>query len=111
MSTTTITNDRGRNFTVRIVWRGDAYGLDGCRTHDEDRPLVEFYDATYAGDKRFDAEGQFIGRYDAETLLERDGNYGLDLHGGVDVWKVDADAMHTVYEFIEDALAWQVDIA
>ncbi len=99
-----IINDKGREFNVKILFKGDVYGRDNCLTHDEDRPLVEFYDATYSsdnGDDRFDDEGQFVSRYYAETLLERDRRYGLDLMGYEPAWKVDAAAMEIAIRYIE----------
>ena len=34
-------------FNVRIVNKGDRYGRADCLTHDDDRPMVEFYDRRY----------------------------------------------------------------
>ena len=99
MTTTQVTNDKGRIFTIRVVNRGDAYGRDFCLTHDGDEALVEFYDFTYAGPK-FTEYGQFVSRYYAETLMERDDTYGIDLHGGVDGWEVDAATMLKVLDFV-----------
>jgi len=98
--TTTVTTSAGRTFTVRLVEQGDAYGRDDTLTHREREPLVEFYDATHAGE-RFGPRGQFVSRYYLNTLtgegsFSRDdlrvGLYGLDLHGGEPVWKLDAPA-------------------
>ena len=99
MTTTQVTNDKGRTFTIRIVSRGDAYGRDFCLTHDKEEALVEFYDFTMAGPK-FGEYGQFVSRYGAETLMEGDDTYGLDLHGGVDGWEVDAATMLKVLDFV-----------
>ena len=99
METLNITNNEGREFAIRIVRKGDNYGRDFCLTHDKDEALVEFYDFTYAGPK-FTEYGQFVSRYYAETLMERDDTYGLDLHGGVDGWEVDAATMLKVLDFV-----------
>ena len=101
--TITTTNSAGRTFTVRIVRKGDTYGRDRCLTHEDDATLVEFYDATYAGKTGFDAEGQFVARYYAETLLARD-YHALHLDFGVPAWTIDADAMLAVTDFINDAV-------
>ncbi len=101
-----IQNEIGREFNVKILWKGDAYGRDKCLTHDEVEPLVEFYDATYSeenGDTRFDPEGQFVSRYYAETILERD-DCGLDLMGYEPAWKVDYKAMRKVRAWLTDAV-------
>jgi hypothetical protein len=102
--TTKTTNSAGRTFTVRIVRKGDTYGRDRCLTHEDDATLVEFYDATYAGNTGFDAEGQFVARYYAETLLARDGNHALHLDFRVPAWTIDAEGMLAVTDFISDAV-------
>jgi len=105
METLNITNSQGREFAIRIVRKGDNYGRNRCMTHERDEPMVEFYDATYAGKSGFDAEGQFVGRYSAETLLNRDQMVGLDLHGGEPAWKIDVVSMMDVTFYVMDAVA------
>jgi hypothetical protein len=99
-----ITNANGRQFFVRTVLKGDRYGLDECLTHDTDRPMVEFYDYTYANQKTFGPRGQFVSRYYVSTLL-RDQHRGvghgqersgLCLDGGVPEWQVDAAPLRAV---------------
>lgn len=111
--TAVITSKTGRRFLVRILRAGDRYGLDDCLTwadgsplspsSDVDRPGVEFYDYTYANQKTFGPRGQFVSRYYVDTILE-DGygilGRGLDLHGGVDVWKIDGAAMRIVRDWL-----------
>lgn len=87
-------------YHVRLVFHGDKYGLNDCITH-EGAPMLEFYDATQDS-AQFGERGQFVSRYNVATLnddraalIER----GLDLHGGVAVWKVTAAHMR-------DAFAW-----
>lgn len=109
--TTTVTNKpgpaahAGRRFTAKIVDTGDRYGRNKCLTNDGD-PMIEFYDATYADDPRFDPKGQFVSRYYIRTILERDG-FGLDLDGGIDVWTIDAEAMTEVRAWLADQPAAQ----
>lgn len=99
-----VCNDRGRTFHVRVVHLGGRYGLEDCLEHDEREPLIEFYDATYAdptGD--FGPRGQFVNRYNASTLLgDADPTRGLDLHGGVQVWYLDAAAWHEVRQALSE---------
>ncbi len=93
----------GREFRVRLVNQGDAYGLGMQLTHEEADPLVEFYDATYDFDVSPEGEvlGQFVGRYYLSTLCGEDGlsksifdgKSGLNLDGGVDVWSIDAQGI------------------
>lgn len=101
-------------FTVRLVRPGDKYGLDRCLTNPKGaEALVEFYDATYVDDPRFDLGlGQFVSRYSLTSILDPriDRQYvgldmdrvrvGLDLDGGVAEWKVDGAAMNVVYDWL-----------
>lgn len=89
-----IQNRDGRRFLVRVVEKGDRYGLDDCLTHDEADPLIEFYDLTYT--EKFGPRGQFVSRYYASTLAEDAKPYSLTLDGGVPVWWVDAEALAPV---------------
>lgn len=58
----------GIPFVAKIIETGDRYGLNGCLKHNQEEPLVEFYD----GRSTFDEpEGQFISHYYVSTLLER----------------------------------------
>jgi hypothetical protein len=89
-----VTNRDGVIFNVRIVRKGDRYGLEDCLVYDEtDRffhendPMVEFYDARQDV-KRFGERGQFVSRYSLSTFMEHTG--GLDLHGGILAWKISA---------------------
>ena len=71
-------------WNVRIVRNGEHYGRNNCLTHDENDPLIEFFDMTVRPDLWGD-EGYFVSRYYLSTLLE-DANElretGLCLHGG-----------------------------
>lgn len=90
-----VTNAAGIPFNVRLVRRGDRYGLNDCLTHDKDDPMVEFYDARVEDDPRFVlGRGQFVSRYYWRTLTGedgwsddmRDGKSGLTLLGHVPDW-------------------------
>lgn len=75
-------------FNVRIVSRGDKYGLNFSLTHNEDMPLVEFYDSRYPHTEY----GQFVSRYYLDTIINHEG-LGLSLDAGVTAWTVPAEAM------------------
>ena len=93
------TAGNGVPFNTRLIQRGDHYGRDNCLTHNDDRPMIEFYDARYP----YTAYGQFVSRYYIETLTEGQSlRYGLDLHGGEADWKVDAATLEAM---LTDALA------
>jgi len=105
--TMTVVNDRGVPFTVRLVRRGDRYGLDDVLTHDEAEPLVEFYDArhTRVQSPHWNDEGQFIARYYLGTLRGHDPGVGLDLHGGEPDWRITDDNMGEVLAWLDRVAA------
>ena len=89
-----VTNDK--NITFNVVLSKDK----------KDQNLVSFYDTRYDHTQY----GQFVGRYYASTLLGLDGwssrgssirDRGLNLHGGVDDWFINADNATDVVDFIE----------
>jgi len=89
-----VTNDK--NITFSVVLSKDK----------KDQNLVSFYDTRYDHTQY----GQFVGRYYANTLLGLDGwssrgssirDRGLNLHGGVDDWFINADNANHVVDFIE----------
>jgi hypothetical protein len=92
-------------FNVRVVTKGEKYGLNFCLTHNGDKPLVEFYDARYPHTEF----GQFVSRYYVSTILGTDGfgsaEGGLSLDGGVPEWTVSANDMETVRNFLEGVAA------
>jgi hypothetical protein len=86
-------------FNVRILNKGDKYGREFCLTHDEDKPIVEFYDRRYPHTEF----GQFVSRYYVSTLLE-DPTGGLCLDGGnPNSWTVSADDMALVRAYLRAA--------
>lgn len=114
-----IVNDKGRPFIARVVRKGDNYGLDFCITYGEGKdafdwngkpkdeaaldPMVEFYDATLAGDNHWGPFGQFVSRYYVRTILDGDDYRGLCLDGGnADVWGIDGDAMFIVRQWLQN---------
>lgn len=99
-----INASHGVPFLVRIVNVGDKYGRDFCLTYSEGErgeefrdadPLVEFYDARYPHTEY----GQFVSRYYRSTLLEGPVS-GLNLHGGIPAWRVDADSMANIRSWL-----------
>lgn len=88
-----------REFVVKIVWKGDPYGRDLSLTN-YDKPIVEFYDATYAETDAFGPYGQFVGSYYIETLLERDVDRPLSLWTSIPEWTVPAEGMAEVREWL-----------
>lgn len=86
----------GRVFALRVVNQGDAYGRNGCLTHIDAAPMVEFYDTTTAGEDpdTFTGHlGQFVSRYDLDTLMSTDPSRGLALDSGIPAWTVTADSL------------------
>ncbi|CAE6822499.1 hypothetical protein R70006_06271 [Paraburkholderia domus] len=99
-----VTNDDGIRFNVRMVRQGDTYGRGESFVHFSEKSMVEFYDARHDHSDR----GQLVSRYFAETLLERDSTYGLQLDGGVREWSLSAESMHEVTAWVEHAAAQTV---
>jgi hypothetical protein len=92
----------GIPFHVRLVEKGDEYGLDRCLTYDKDEPMVEFYDARYV--KKFESIGQFVSNYYVTTLISReysDSRQGLQLQGDINDWYIDGKGMMEVFEWLE----------
>lgn len=84
------------NCTVRLVHRGDRYGRNGCLTHDEDEPYVEFFDNDFDHEPWLGIHAQFVSRYYISTLPESDPYRGLCLDGGVPKWTLSAEEMRKV---------------
>lgn len=108
-----------QEWAVVVLETGDTYGRGDCFTADE--PMVEFYDRRYqenesgqgshhaVGNER----GQFVSRYYASTLLNsydhengttRD-NRGLNLHGGVPAWSIEAPTYAVILGYVTEAIA------
>jgi|TARA_R110000796_G_scaffold40635_2_gene100615 hypothetical protein len=94
-----IDNDTAQPWTIKIIAKNDAYGRDDCLTHDDDELMVEFYDGRYI--ENFDPEGQFVSRYNLSTIANET-DRGINLHGGVDSWSVNASAMKSVRTWLRD---------
>jgi hypothetical protein len=95
-----------RPWRVRFVRKGNRYGLDLCKTHEEVEPLVEFYDRENAG-RTFPDEGQFVSRYYVSTLLKRRGGM-LNLDGGIEAWCISADGMREAMRHVAVWQAWTI---
>ena len=52
-------NDQEKYLYARTINKGDCYGLNGCLTHSEKEPLIEFYTGNMI----------FISRYYRSTLM------------------------------------------
>ena len=91
------------HFNVRILRKGEKYGLEDCLTHKERKPLVEFYDYRHRDDKEW-KRGQFVSRYYAETLLKHNLNFGLLLYGDSPEWTVSADYMRKILAWLRQEL-------
>lgn len=70
-------------FIVRLVMKGERYGRDWCLTHNENKPLVEFYIGKQNVKRATSKTRGFVSRYYLETLTaQTDAYLGLCLHGG-----------------------------
>lgn len=94
---------------VHIVAPGARYGLNNRLTNEESRSLLEFWDMS---PKKGDfPNGQFVSRYDVETLLGYKWGPGPEAHmrsglcldvGNADVWSVTANEMTKVFEWLKN---------
>lgn len=97
-----------RPWNVRMVFRGESFGLRDMLEHGEDDPMVEFFDRRHARPGHL---GQFVSSYYASTLTRRCeynrdspplSQTGLNLHGGVPEWSVCAEDMANVMNWLEE---------
>lgn len=93
----------GTPWMVRLVFPGERYGLNDCLANDSEQTLVEFYDATCAGEKEFGPLGQFVARYDLKTFRCHPRGVGIKLHGGEPVWFMSAWATDSVLDWLRAA--------
>ena len=94
-----IVNNKGIKFNVIVVKSGENYGLNDALINDSE-PLVEFYDSRFT--KGFTPIGQFVSRYNLSTILEANENSGIDLLGYIPDWKISADNVKQVKEYIKN---------
>ncbi|MFS0885078.1 hypothetical protein [Aeromicrobium sp. 179-A 4D2 NHS] len=80
----------GTPFNVRFIPAGSKeYNFaTGEYTRDADHDVIAFFDARYG----FTPHGQHVSTYRAEDLIEGDRGVGLNLHGGIDDWTLDAES-------------------
>ena len=93
----------GVEFTIRLVSKGEKYGLDFCLTHDETDPLVEFYYGRFSHSD-FGRMGVFAGRYYARTILESSHQHGLCLDGGTPGWTLPPEAMAIATQWLRQRM-------
>lgn len=118
-------------FYVRVVFRGDGYGLFRCAdggvgiaraadgkhacVHDKDEPMVEFYDSRHPHDPvEFGVDnarrGQFVSRYYLSTLLadaagRPDHIGGIALDGSVPAWTLDKASFQLALAYAQGVVA------
>jgi hypothetical protein len=93
-----VVNNKGVPFHVRLIRKGDYYGLNNGIRHDGNEPLVEFYDARHV--QGFTILGQFVSRYLLSTLICHEG--GLCLDGGVDDWYITDQNMKNIKRWLRN---------
>ena len=98
-------------FNVRVVRRGDTYGRQEGLTHEEDEPLVEFYDARFTKDHC--QYGQFVSRYCLTTLEDHVEQWpqetGLGLEGSVDDWTITGENLRASVKYALSTMKPNVD--
>ena len=101
---------------AHLVMPGDRYGRGDALTYTQEDaarggglPLVEFYDMS-ADPTQFPC-GQFVSRYNMDTLLGLPGGYGepirdasaLSLYGDVPAWTISGDDLKRVANWLDAA--------
>jgi hypothetical protein len=103
-----VTNDKGNDFIVRIVEKGEWWGRNKALLHEKNDPLVVVFDAdgekyelTYSQVAYRQLNPQMVSHYYLSTLLEGDTlNTGINLHGGVPAWQIDKENWRKVIEWL-----------
>lgn len=95
-----VENHEGRQFAVKVLVKGDTYGRNRCVIWDEERPGIEFYDVTYAGEDGFDEIGQFVSRYYLETFIEHGANE-LHLWDDIPQWTITTNNVFKIRTWIK----------
>lgn len=95
--------NKGINFAARLIEKGDAYGKDDQLVHEDDMPLIEFFDLRYSH-SRVDGNlsGQFISRYNLDTFEKVQTGIFLD-SGSID-WSLNQDSVKYVQEWANQSL-------
>jgi hypothetical protein len=94
-----VTNNQGVPFGVRVVRKGDSYGLAGGRVYEGEEPLVSFH----VVDQAFNL-GRPVSHYYAETLLEL-GPTEICLRRGGPSWRIEGSQMADVLEWVREQVA------
>jgi hypothetical protein len=88
---TKLFQDEGNKIKVRLIKRGDKYGLSNCETHNETDPLVEFYDPRH-----------FVSRYYLSTIMEIEPGQGLCLDGSrYEYLAIDGSCLDNVKKWVK----------
>lgn len=91
MNTLTVLNSSGTRFRIVVIRKGDSYGYQDCKTHNDSDPLIEFHSlgsddaATEKILSIHGPKGAFVSRYNLDTFTSgvwhTPGN-GVSLYGG-----------------------------
>lgn len=92
-------------FKVKVIRKGDSYGLDDVLSWAHDEPGISFYVSCTKDGKPISGEnglGYFVSRYFYTTMLECvDRRRGVCLEGSEPVWlSVDALALECIMESV-----------
>lgn len=82
-------------WTLRLVEHGDGYGIED-KVLNTRGPMVEFYDGRQT---KFGPRGQFVSRYNVETLRDHVG--GLTLDSGSPNWHVSFSVVDAAKQLAE----------
>lgn len=89
-----IFNDR-LTWAVRVVQKGEPYGLQNRMTYEKDEPVVEFYDTRFPHTNL----GQFVSRYYLSDIIEN--IHGICLYGGVPDWIIGQECFSRIHVWLK----------
>lgn len=87
-------------WNIRLIEKGQGYGLEDKLIHAEEEPLIEFFDARHDHTEH----GQFVSRYYVSTFMQ--GDNGVNLYGGVPAWQIDAETKRLIKQWLETNCDW-----
>lgn len=94
----------GTRFNVKLIFKGDRYGVNGCLTHTDDIILLEFYD----NKNKITDIGEFISRLTVNSLLGNNIFYKIPHKGAlyldsyVPQWTVDIKQMKKITTWVKN---------
>lgn len=95
--------NKGITFAARIIEGGESYGRDDILIHEDESPLIEFFDLRYPHSRiNENMSGQFISRYTMDVFNKV--NTGIFLDSGSIDWSLTRDSVKLVQDWVQETL-------